>query len=103
MLLRNLLDNAVKYTPDGGRIDLRIVGADGERAGPEIVVEDSGPGLPAAERERVLDRFYRAGQPQVPGSGLGLSIVKSIATLHGARVGFGVSPTLGGLQVRMSF
>ena len=103
MLLRNLLDNAVKYTPEGGRVDLRIVGPDGDRVRPQIVVEDSGPGVPAAERERVFDRFYRAGEPQAPGSGLGLSIVKSIASLHGARIELGVSPGLGGLQVRISF
>ncbi|RZL57429.1 MAG: two-component sensor histidine kinase [Variovorax sp.] len=103
MLVRNLLDNAVKYTPEGGRVDLRIVGPDGDRVRPQIVVEDSGPGLPAAERERVFDRFYRAGEPQAPGSGLGLSIVRSIAVLHGARIELGVSPGLGGLQVRISF
>ena len=105
MLLRNLLDNAVKYTPDGGQIDVRIAAA-GERpdrSGPVISVEDSGPGLPPVERERVLDRFYRAGKPQAPGSGLGLSIVKSIATLHDARIELGESAALGGLSVRVIF
>jgi two-component system OmpR family sensor kinase len=52
----------------------------------ELRVDDSGPGLPPAERERVLDRFYRSGEAQAPGSGLGLAIVKSIADLHGATV-----------------
>ena len=103
MLMRNLLDNAVKYTPEGGRIDLRIA-ADG--SGVELQVDDSGPGLPAEERERVLGRFYRAGQAQTtqaPGSGLGLAIVKSIADLHGATVVLGTSADLGGLRVAVRF
>ncbi|MGJ7491354.1 ATP-binding protein [Variovorax sp. ZT4R33] len=103
MLLRNLLDNAVKYTPEGGRVDLRIAA---DNSGVELRVEDSGPGLPAEERERVLDRFYRADptQPaQPPGSGLGLAIVKSIADLHGASVVLGASERLGGLCVAVRF
>ena len=103
MLLRNLLDNAVKYTPEGGRVDLRIATDDG---GVELQVDDSGPGLPVEERERVLDRFYRAGQAQsaqTPGSGLGLAIVKSIADLHGATVVLGASERLGGLRVIVRF
>lgn len=104
MLLRNLLDNAVKYTPEGGRVDIGIAReADGAVA---LSVEDSGPGLPAAERERVLDRFYRSGDPRaqaVAGSGLGLAIVKSIADLHGASVTLDASPTLGGLRASVRF
>ena len=96
MMLRNLLDNAVKYTPEGGRVDIGIAHR-GE--GVELSVDDSGPGLPEGERARVLDRFYRAGEPQAPGSGLGLAIVKSIADLHGATVSLGASPALGGLRV----
>ena len=104
-LLRNLLDNAVKYAPEGGRIDVRIVAAADAtgRDGPRLSVEDSGPGLPTAERTRVLDRFYRAGETQAPGSGLGLSIVKSIADLHGARIALGASAALGGLEVTVCF
>jgi two-component system OmpR family sensor kinase len=101
MLLRNLLDNAVKYTPEGGRVDIGIAKLDDDAV--ELSVDDSGPGLPAAERERVLDRFYRSGEPQAPGSGLGLAIVKSIAELHGATVALEVSPSLGGLRVRVVF
>ena len=96
MMLRNLLDNAVKYTPEGGRVDIGIAQRD---AGVELSVDDSGPGLPESERERVLDRFYRSGEPQAPGSGLGLAIVKSIADLHDATVSLGASPSLGGLRV----
>ena len=100
MLLRNLLDNAVKYTPEGGRVDLRLTAEDG---GVALVVEDSGPGLPAEERERVLDRFYRAGASQASGSGLGLAIVKSIADLHGAGVVLDASERLGGLRATVRF
>ncbi|MFM9426816.1 two-component system OmpR family sensor kinase [Variovorax sp. GrIS 2.14] len=96
MMLRNLLDNAVKYTPEGGRVDIGIAQRD---AGVELSVDDSGPGLPESERGRVLDRFYRSGEPQAPGSGLGLAIVKSIADLHDATVSLGASPSLGGLRV----
>ncbi len=100
MLLRNLVENAVKYTPEDGRVDVAIA-----RRGDavELSVDDSGPGLPPAERERVLDRFYRSGEPQAPGSGLGLSIVRSIAELHGARVALDESPSLGGLRVVVRF
>ncbi|MGJ7543614.1 ATP-binding protein [Variovorax sp. LT1R16] len=100
MLLRNLLDNAVKYTPESGRVDLRISAEDD---GVALVVEDSGPGLPAEERERVLDRFYRAGASQASGSGLGLAIVKSIADLHGASVVLDASERLGGLRATVRF
>ena len=100
MLLRNLLDNAVKYTPEGGRVDIGIARSKGGGGdGVELTVDDSGPGLPESERERVLDRFYRSGEPQAPGSGLGLAIVKSIADLHGATVSLAASPSLGGLRV----
>ncbi|PLC04292.1 two-component sensor histidine kinase [Variovorax sp. RO1] len=100
MLLRNLIDNAVKYTPEEGRVDVGIV----KRADAvELRVDDSGPGLPEAERARVLDRFYRSGEPQAPGSGLGLAIVKSIADLHGATVALEKSENLGGLCVRVVF
>ncbi|QFZ85429.1 two-component sensor histidine kinase [Variovorax paradoxus] len=100
MLLRNLIDNAVKYTPEEGRVDVGIV----KRADAvELRVDDSGPGLPEAERARVLDRFYRSGEPQAPGSGLGLAIVKSIADLHGATVALEKSTSLGGLCVRVVF
>ena len=100
MLLRNLIDNAVKYTPEEGRVDVGIAAVG---SAVELSVDDSGPGLPEKERERVLDRFYRSGEPQAPGSGLGLAIVKSIADLHGAAVVLAASPSLGGLRVLVRF
>jgi two-component system OmpR family sensor kinase len=68
-----------------------------------LSVDDSGPGIPEPDRERVLDRFYRiAGTPST-GSGLGLAIVKSIAELHGATLWLGHSARMGGLRVEVRF
>ena len=100
ILLRNLLDNAVKYTPPGGTVDVEV-----RRVGDRLVltVDDSGPGIPEQDRERVLDRFYRVAGTETTGSGLGLAIVKSIAELHGARLSLAQSPRLGGLRVEVNF
>jgi signal transduction histidine kinase len=76
----NLVDNALKFTPHGGKVTVRL--SLGEE-GPRIAVSDNGPGVPADEREAVLQRFYRAHRTRAePGSGLGLSIVAAIARLH---------------------
>jgi two-component system sensor histidine kinase TctE len=80
-LLINLVDNAIRHTPDGGRITLRC----GQHAGaPFLEVEDSGPGIAPAERERVRERFYRAAGSDGQSSGLGLAIVEEIARGHRA-------------------
>lgn len=87
ILLRNLLDNAGKYTPRGGEVQV-LVEPDGQ-GGAQLVVADSGCGVPAAERGRVLERFYRsAGQEGAAstGAGLGLTIVQHITRLHRARL-----------------
>jgi signal transduction histidine kinase len=77
----NLVDNAIKFTPPGSRVALRIFRAN-ENLG--IIVTDTGPGIPAEEREAVLRRFYRAERSRhTPGSGLGLSLVAAVARLHG--------------------
>jgi len=77
----NLLDNAIKFTPAGGRVGIGLLYRDGEAL---IVIEDTGPGIPAAEREQVFRRFYRAERArQAPGNGLGLGLVAAIAKLHG--------------------
>ena len=83
ILLRNLVDNAVRYTPPGGRVD---VIAENRGGRPSIAVLDTGPGIPAAERERVFSRFYRVPGSAGSGSGLGLAIVRRIADVHGAQV-----------------
>jgi signal transduction histidine kinase len=97
--LANLLDNAVKYTPAGGRITVTVTdGADG--SGPRLAVADTGPGVPAADRERVLRRFVRLEQSRSSaGNGLGLSLVAAVAALHRATLkladaGPGLSVTL---------
>ena len=80
---RNLVDNAIRYTPVGGRVDLSV----GQLAGAVVLcVEDTGPGIAPAERERVFDAFYRTVGTEPAGSGLGLSIVQAIAQRVGARV-----------------
>lgn len=99
-LLRNLLDNAIKYTPDGGQVDISLALRDHS---PCLFVEDSGPGLPESERERVFDRFYRVAGTNAQGSGLGLAIVKTIAASHGATVALDRSPRLGGLRCEVRF
>ncbi|WP_157267404.1 ATP-binding protein [Azohydromonas aeria] len=100
ILMRNLLDNALKYTPGGGTVDLCVEREDGRL---RLVVEDSGPGIPASERERVFDRFHRVPGSEAPGSGLGLAIVKAIAEMHGAALRLDQSARLGGLRVEVEF
>jgi signal transduction histidine kinase len=82
--LANLLDNAIKFTPDGGRIRVLLRGPSAE---PEVVIEDNGPGIPADKREIVLGRRVRLDEARkFPGSGLGLSLVAAVTKLHGARL-----------------
>ncbi|MGA8705783.1 MAG: ATP-binding protein, partial [Steroidobacteraceae bacterium] len=83
VLVRNLVDNAVRYTPEGGHVQVRL-----RQAPPLATLEviDTGPGIPVAERERAFDRFYRRAGSPAGGSGLGLAIVRAIAERHGARV-----------------
>lgn len=99
ILLANLVSNAIRYTPAGGKVDVSVGEDD---LGPFLEVCDSGPGIPAAERERVFDRFYRRQGENEAGSGLGLAIVKNIAARHGAAISLGDS-ALGGLRARIQF
>jgi two-component system OmpR family sensor kinase len=100
ILLRNLVENAVKYTPGGGTVDIAVRT---EKGAVTLSVEDSGPGIPPHERERVFDRFYRVAGSDAAGSGLGLAIVKSIAERHGATLALGQSERLGGLSATVTF
>lgn len=79
ILLNNLVENAIRYTPDGGRVDVSVDAV-------SVRVQDTGSGIPSQELDRVFDRFYRVPGTRVPGSGLGLAIVKRIADAHGAKV-----------------
>lgn len=83
MLIDNLLDNAIRYTPTGGCVTARV-----ETVGKSVVltVEDNGPGIPPEERKAVFQRFYRTRDSSGDGSGLGLSIVEEVAFAHGATV-----------------
>ena len=98
-LMRNLLHNAILYTPPDGQIHIEARTVGGAQV---LTVDDSGPGIPADQRELAFERFNRLGQQQIKGSGLGLSIVKTIASLHGASIRLDQS-ALGGLRVVVEF
>ncbi|MFI4888300.1 MAG: ATP-binding protein [Burkholderiales bacterium] len=100
ILLSNLVDNALRYTPRGGRIDVSV---DREEGGAMLSVADTGPGIPADARERVFDRFYRAEVNEESGSGLGLSIVRRIADAHHATITLDAPAEGSGLIVRVRF
>jgi len=99
-LVTNLVDNAVRYTPSGGEVDVVVEARDGC---PSVVVRDTGPGIPAAERPLVFQRFARGRDATAPGSGLGLAIVRRIADRHGATVALDDGPAGHGLAVTVSF
>jgi two-component system OmpR family sensor kinase/two-component system sensor histidine kinase QseC len=98
-LIRNLVDNAVRYTPRHGSVQVRCRTT---AAGAHLQVSDTGPGISPADRQRVFDRFYRKGGSEETGTGLGLAIVKAIAERHGARIRLDTAPA-GGLQVELNF
>ncbi len=100
ILLRNLIDNAVRYTPGGGHVELSIFTVSGSCA---VGVTDSGPGIPKDEQGRVFDRFYRQGSGESYGCGLGLSIVQRIARLHHAEIKLADNPNGKGLSVSVVF
>ena len=94
--LANLLDNAIKYTPEGGRVTITV------SDGPAITVADSGPGIPDEDRDGVLERFVRLDKTRAtPGNGLGLSLVNAVAKLHGASLV--LEDHEPGLSVRLDF
>jgi two-component system OmpR family sensor kinase len=100
ILLRNLLDNAIRYTPEGGRVDVSVLLQGNALL---LCVDDSGPGIAQADRARVMDRFYRVQGSPAGGSGLGLAIVQAIAQLHGASLTLSTAPGLGGLRAQLRF
>ncbi|MDQ6680190.1 MAG: ATP-binding protein [Pseudomonadota bacterium] len=111
VMLNNLVDNALRYMPNGGRIDVSVH-EEPRGDGISIAVADSGPGLPPDERERVFDRFYRGSTARqrdvaIEGSGLGLAIVKGASARHGARIdvfdGLASESAGPGLTVRVTF
>ena len=99
VLVRNLVDNAVRYTPSYGSVQVRCVATATEAV---LEVTDTGPGIAAADRERVFDRFYRRAAAEESGTGLGLAIVKAIAERHGAHIVLDEAPG-GGLRAAVHF
>ncbi len=100
VLVRNLLDNALRYSPQGAEIELSVTHSPGQSV---LSVQDSGPGMTEPEMARLGDRFFRVlGQDQ-PGSGLGWSIVRRITNVFGARIQVGRSERLGGLAVTVTW
>lgn len=100
IMVRNLLDNAFRYTPPGGSVFLSCRSEDG---GVSLTVSDSGPGIPVAMHERVFERFFRLADAKLPGSGLGLSIVRRIADTHGATILLAEGAGGIGLTVKVQF
>lgn len=100
ILLRNLVDNAIRYTPRNGRVDVSLLVEQGRV---RLEVTDSGPGIPEQEKQRVFDRFYRILGNEAAGSGLGLSIVKRIADAHAASLSLAEGENGVGLRVGVDF
>jgi two-component system sensor histidine kinase QseC len=100
VLVRNLVDNAIRYSPPNARVYVRVA-----RQGDQValIVEDSGPGLSTAQRARLGERFYRALGNEESGSGLGWSIIRRIVTAQRAGLAVDASPSLGGLRVVVTF
>jgi two-component system sensor histidine kinase TctE len=101
VLISNLVDNALRYTPPGGAVTVRIAAL--PSGGVQFTVEDNGPGIAVAERERVFERFYRLHGEDQSGCGLGLAIVREIATNFGIEVTLGEPPTGPGTLVTLCF
>jgi two-component system, OmpR family, sensor histidine kinase MprB len=91
----NLLDNARKWSPEGGTVEVEVSGG-------ELVVRDEGPGIEAADRPHVFDRFYRSAESRrLPGSGLGLAIVRQVAEMHGGAAWAAAPPAGRGAELHL--
>lgn len=108
-LTRNVIDNALRYTPEGGRVRVALEIEPGrlepdrlQAAWAILCVEDSGPGVPPEARERIFERFHREPGSRVEGSGLGLAIVREALALHRGTIKLDASPDLGGLRIRIA-
>ncbi|MFZ6725925.1 ATP-binding protein [Undibacterium sp. MH2W] len=99
VMIRNLLDNAIRYIPDWGTVEIFCGQQDNEIL---LSIDDSGDGIPESERNRIFDRFYRIPGTSKNGSGLGLAIVKAIVDMHNASIKL-TSSKLGGLKVEVIF
>ena len=99
-MLNNVLDNALRYTQRGGQVTVRVTP---DTSVVKLAVEDTGPGIPPAERERVFERFYRVLETGSEGCGLGLAIVREIAQSHNAEITLGAGPAGTGTAVQIAF
>jgi len=99
-MVDNLIDNALRYTPAGGSVTVNTGCDDGV---PFLSVEDTGPGIPAAERSKVVERFYRMAGTPGEGSGLGLAIVREVVDRHGGVLEIDNCDERGGTRIRVSF
>jgi signal transduction histidine kinase len=98
-MIANIVENALRHTPDGTRIELELAGPP---AAPVCTIRDNGPGIPEPERQKVFRRFYRLDSSRAtPGSGLGLSLVAAVAELH--RIAVEIGDSQPGLQVALRF
>lgn len=102
ILIRNLVDNAIRYTPDNGKITIQIQKKNASKE-VSLIVTDNGPGIPAELRSRVFERFFRVLGNKSTGSGLGLAIVQQIAQLHNAQVKLGTPISGRGLEIEVIF
>jgi two-component system sensor histidine kinase QseC len=100
IMIRNLVDNAIRYTQRGGHISIDVRNTESDL---RIQVSDDGPGIPATQRERVFDRFYRLAGQEQSGTGLGLAITRRIAELHKARIVLAEGPFGQGVTVSVLF
>ena len=100
ILIRNLVDNAIRYTPENGQVSVEIT-TDNDKV--ILQVTDSGPGIPPELHAQVFERFYRVLGTKTSGSGLGLPIVKQIADLHNATIELGTPEKGTGLQIKVVF
>jgi two-component system OmpR family sensor kinase len=99
VLVRNVFDNAIRYSPPGGQVDVSVERNVNARPMALLAVTDQGPGIAPAERDRVFDRFYRVPGTETGGSGIGLALVRSIARHHGGEVQLEDNPSGTGLRV----
>lgn len=100
ILVRNLIDNAIRYTPNKGKVTAKIKRTDQQTI---LIIEDNGPGIDADKRTRVFDRFYRVNNHETHGCGLGLGIVKQIVQLHRANIQLDQAKSGTGLRVTVGF
>jgi two-component system sensor histidine kinase QseC len=101
LMLRNLIDNGIRYTPAGGQVTVFLDNPQASRL--TLLINDTGPGIPPEQREHIFERFYRGENQNISGSGLGLSIAQKVAQLHQVEIQLNEVPNGRGLSVRMDF